>query len=154
MKTRLLTCFALTLLAAACDNKAGNNVELKLSGDSLVPAKFINDAKGFAMSAECKSVFAANLNADEGTKAKIVSGRITYKHANGTTVADVKWDEKKIREIWPDNELEAGRGTASMPFGVSTSLPFQQLRGTAVFDYAVEGADAARTTTPITFVCQ
>ena len=152
MRTRNLCYCALVLFATAACDRGAETTELRISGDTLVRATFVQDDKGVAQSAECKTMFAASLPGEQG-KATIVGGRITYRLLNGSKLSEVAWDEKTVKQIWPDNEIEAGQPRASLPFGISTSLPWQQMQGTAIFNYKVGGGEA-RTTAPFLFHCR
>lgn len=153
MKTPILICCAAALIAGVgCEKEAPP--ELRISGDTLVPGRFM-EVNGVAKAAECRTSFAANLTGAAKGEARIVAGQVTFKMMDGgSPISEMKWTEKDIAKLWPDTVIKAGSGRASTQIGMSISLPMPKLEGTAIFDYKVNNETDNRTTAPFVFHCR
>jgi hypothetical protein len=149
LRTPIWLC-ALALAASTGCEQGGADARLRISGDTLIAINTI-EIDGVPQAAECRATFGAYM--DEGGEATIVAGSVSFRFDDGSELARMMWNSGNIKEIFPQNTVTQDKPQASIPVGISASLPVRPITGEASFDYQV-GDDSTRTAAPFSFRCQ
>lgn len=149
MRTSIWLC-ALALAASTGCEQGGAEARLRISGDTLIAVNTI-EVDGVPQAAECRATFGAYM--DEGGEATIVGGYVSFRFDDGSELARMSWHSGNIKEVFPQNTITRDKPQASIPVGISVSLPVRPISGEASFDYQM-GGDSTRTAAPFNFRCQ
>lgn len=149
MRTPIWLC-ALALAASTGCERGGADPQLRISGDTIIAVKTI-EVDGVPQAGECRATFGAYM--DEGGEATIVGGYVSFRFDDGSELARMTWNSGNIQEIFPQNTITRDKPQASIPVGISVSLPVRPIAGEASFDYQL-AEDSTRTAAPFNFRCQ
>lgn len=148
----LFCCLALVLVSCKKEQQAAAPINLAIAGDTFIRPKPVM-VNGVAQSAECRNAFSGSVRGGTGGgEVTIVGGHVEFR-ADGSSRATYAWDSTNIATVWPERTIKSGAGRASLPFGLSVSLPMREMEGVITFDYKVKGEPDVRTTAPFIYKC-